>query len=330
MKRIAIMNSDDRKFIFDIAANKMRINPAIVEKDFWICYILDFLFSKSKYKDVFTFKGGTSLSKAYNVINRMSEDIDLIIDWQILGISKEEPLLERSKRQQEIYNNSLNLKAQNFIANDLKEDLLSGLKNIEGLHIEVIAEEQLVNIYYPKAYDISNTGILPCVRLEIGPLAAWSPATMKSITPYISNVIPNYNILPISVRTVSIDRTFWEKVTILHREANRPMEKKMPHRYARHYYDVYMIYKSPYFDSLVSNYDLLNKVTKFKIKFYNDNWAKYEELLSGIIKVVPPEYRLQELENDYKSMKEMLGTDAPDFAEILSSIEELEKILNKK
>ena len=100
MKRIAIMNSDDRKFIFDIAANKMRINPAIVEKDFWICYILDFLFSKSKYKDAFTFKGGTSLSKAYNVINRMSEDIDIIIDWQILGISKEEPLLERSKRQQ--------------------------------------------------------------------------------------------------------------------------------------------------------------------------------------------------------------------------------------
>ena len=140
----------------------------------------------------------------------------------------------------------------------------------------------------------------------------------------------NYNILPISVRTVSIERTFWEKVTILHREANRPMEKKMPHRYARHYYDVYMIYKSPYFDSLVSNYDLLNKVTKFKIKFYNDNWAKYEELLGGIIRVVPPEYRLQELENDYKSMKEMLGSDAPYFAEILSSIEELEKILNKK
>ena len=97
MKRIVEMSKEDKRFIFDTTALKMKIHPAIIEKDFWVCYILDFLFNYSKYKDYFTFKGGTSLSKAYNVISRMSEDIDLILDWQLLGATVNEPLEERSK-----------------------------------------------------------------------------------------------------------------------------------------------------------------------------------------------------------------------------------------
>ena len=89
MKNVVNMSKEDKRFIFDITAMNMRIHPSIIEKDFWICYILDFLFNDSKFKDYFTFKGGTSLSKAYNVISRMSEDIDLILDWQLLGASSE-------------------------------------------------------------------------------------------------------------------------------------------------------------------------------------------------------------------------------------------------
>ena len=165
------MSKEDKRFIFDTTAMNMKIHPSIIEKDFWICYILDFLFNDSKFKDYFTFKGGTSLSKAYNVISRMSEDIDIILDWQLLGVSINEPLQERSKRQQEIYNERLNNLAKEFIANELYCDLLNGLSNIDDLKIEVNKEEQLINIYYPKMYG-GNIGILPCVRLEIGPLAA--------------------------------------------------------------------------------------------------------------------------------------------------------------
>ena len=86
MKKVIEMSIEDKRFIFDTTALKMKIHPTIIEKDFWVCYILDFLFNDSKYKDYLTFKGGTSLSKAYNVISRMSEDIDLILDWQLLGI----------------------------------------------------------------------------------------------------------------------------------------------------------------------------------------------------------------------------------------------------
>ena len=135
MIKIVSMDKEDRRFVFDTAALKLKIHPAIIEKDFWICYILDYLFTKSPYKNCFTFKGGTSLSKAFDVITRMSEDIDLILDWQILGVSRNEPLEERSKRQQEIYNDNLNNLAKHFIGNELYFDLLKGFKNIDELKI---------------------------------------------------------------------------------------------------------------------------------------------------------------------------------------------------
>ena len=329
MKQIANMTNEDKRFIFYSASLKMKIHPAIIEKDFWICYILDYLFNESKYKDYFTFKGGTSLSKAYNVITRMSEDIDLILDWQLLGAKINEPLEERSKRQQELYNEKLNNLAKEFIANELYEDLSVGFKEIKDLKIEVVKEEQLINIYYPKIYDIDNAGILPCVRLEIGPLAAWTPASVMEINPYISDVIPNFTIQGTNVRTVAIERTFWEKITILHREANRPENKKMPIRYARHYYDVYQIFKSQYFNDILRKKYVLEKVTKFKIKFYNDNWAKYDDVLKGNVKISPQEVRLKELNEDYNSMKEMINGDVPSLSDIVLALNELEKIINK-
>lgn len=225
MKRITNMSKEDKRFIFDTTALKMKIHPTIIEKDFWVCYILDYLFNDSKYKNYFTFKGGTSLSKAYKVISRMSEDIDLILDWQLLGAKMSEPLEERSKRQQALYNEKLNNLAKEFISNELYKDLLNGFGDIPNLKIEVVKEEQLVNIYYPKTYDIENVGILPCVRLEIGPLAAWTPASIMEINPYICGTIPNFDVRGTKVRTVAIERTFWEKITILHREANRPEKK---------------------------------------------------------------------------------------------------------
>lgn len=329
MKKFINMSLEDKRFIFNTVALKLKKHPAIIEKDFWVCYILDFLFHDSKYKEHFVFKGGTSLSKAYNVISRMSEDIDLILDWQLLGVSRTEPLNERSKRQQDIYNKKLNNSAKDFISNELYNDLLNGLSNIDNLQIKVDKEEQIINIYYPKTYDV-NIGLLPCVRLEIGPLAEWTPFEVKKISPYLNNVsIPNFNIVGTEVRTVSIERTFWEKVTILHREANRPEDKKLPKRYARHYYDVYQIYNSKYGSKLLNNdKSILNKVTIFKIKFYNDNWAKYDDILKGNIKLIAPQYRINELYNDYVSMKEMISGEMPEFSKIIASLKELEDKLN--
>ena len=88
MRKIACLPDDDRRELFRNTADKMGLNDAIVEKDFWVCFTLDYLFHRCPWKDSITFKGGTSLSKAFNLISRFSEDIDLILDWRGLGYGK--------------------------------------------------------------------------------------------------------------------------------------------------------------------------------------------------------------------------------------------------
>ena len=91
MDRIARASTDERRLVFEAAAQRMALAPAVVEKDFWVCYTLDHLFHRSGFAESMVFKGGTSLSKAFGLIERFSEDIDLILDWRLLGYGENEP-----------------------------------------------------------------------------------------------------------------------------------------------------------------------------------------------------------------------------------------------
>ena len=101
MRNIARFSDNDRRELFRNTADKMGLNDAIVEKDFWVCFTLDYLFHRSPWKESITFKGGTSLSKAFHLISRFSEDIDLILDWRVLGYGKDEPWEKRSNTKQD-------------------------------------------------------------------------------------------------------------------------------------------------------------------------------------------------------------------------------------
>ena len=104
MDRIARASADERRLVFEAAAQRMALAPAVVEKDFWVCYALDHLFHKSGFAESMVFKGGTSLSKAFGLIERFSEDIDLILDWRLQGYGAEEPWEPRSNSAQERFN----------------------------------------------------------------------------------------------------------------------------------------------------------------------------------------------------------------------------------
>lgn len=332
MYNFALLSSKDRDFVFNAVAIKNGITKAIVEKDFWVCLTLDYLFNKSKYKDLLTFKGGTSLSKGFNLINRFSEDIDIILNWNCLGVTDDEPLLDRSNTKQDTFNRELNEKAAIFIADKLLPDLKEGLYKLLKINIDIKVDEkdnQVLNFYYPKLY--SANSILQFIRLEIGPLSELTPAEKITISPYASEVMPiAFEQKSTIVLTVSPERTFWEKATILHREANRPREKPMPIRYSRHYYDLFMMGHSVHKDKALNNCILLSKVVEFKKKFYRDNWANYDETLNKQFKLVPPNYRLIELEKDYEQMQEMLFGNIPTFDEILKYLKNLENEINNK
>lgn len=149
-------------------------------------------------------------------------------------------------------------------------ETIKDLQNILSYPIECYIEEtdpQTVVFAYSRSFE--DHSILPVIRLEIGVLAAWTPAAVKPITPYAATQYPKLFSKPTTdILTVLPERTFWEKVTILHREANRPEDKTFPARYSRHYYDLYCMANSPVKEAAFRNLELLEKVVLFKEKFY--------------------------------------------------------------
>ncbi len=127
MRDIARRPEKDRSELFRATSQAMRVHEAIVEKDFWVCWILDYLFHDNPWKDRLVFKGGTSLSKAFGAIERFSEDIDLILDWKLLGYSDAEPWEDRSVTKQDGFGKEANRKASEFLSKDfvfaLRRDL---------------------------------------------------------------------------------------------------------------------------------------------------------------------------------------------------------------
>lgn len=331
MYRIAKVLNEERQILFRNTSQKIGIHEAIVEKDFWVCFMLDYLFHRCKWKEAFTFKGGTSLSKCYSLINRFSEDIDLILDWRVLGYTLNEPWETRSNTQQDRFNKEANEKAEVFLRNELLPVLQADLVEILGENFTLYIDEtdrQTICFAYPKIF--TNDGILQIIRLEIGALAAWTPSKEKVIKPYVAEMYPNvFKQSDTTILTAAAERTFWEKVTILHHEANRPEHLSMPKRYSRHYYDLYCIAKSENKQMAYENIDLLKKVVEFKMKFYPRKWAKYEEAVPGMIKLLPPAYRYADLKSDYKSMSEMMFGEYPTFDELMTFIKELEKEINE-
>lgn len=167
------------------------------------------------------------------------------------------------------------------------------------------------------------------IRLEIGALAAWTPAKQAIIRPYVSEYYPAvFEQEDTSILTVAPERTFWEKVTIQHHEANRPEHLEMPQRYSRHNYDLYRIAATSVKETAFSQLDLLKKVVEFKMKFYPRAWAKYPKAVPGTLKLMPPEYRLATLKVDYESMKDMLYGDVPTFSSVINMVQKLEKEIN--
>ena len=331
MYSIAKLSPKERNLLFSKFALERGINISIVEKDFWVTLMLDYLFHKSSYRDFFIFKGGTSLSKCFNIINRFSEDIDLILKWNIL--TDDDPNKVRSKNQQDKYNKNINIKAQEFIRDKLKPEMVKDFRAILGLEPDIYIEEdepQVLNFNYPRIRSNSMSGLLHSIRLEIGPLAALSPTKDVEISPMIARLqVPNLNIPSTIIKTVSPERTFWEKVLILNQEAHRSDEKDVPARYSRHYYDVYKISLTKYKEKAYKDIDLLNNIREFKKKFYPSSWAGYDLAKPGTFQLIPSKKHINELTKDYLSMQEMINDKTHiNFKELLENIKSIEEEIN--
>lgn len=331
MHRLARLPQEERADALVAAAREKNLHPAIVEKDFWVCWTLDYLFSESSFKDSFAFKGGTSLSKGFGLIERFSEDIDLIFDWRLLGYTVDEPWEKRSNTKQDAFVAKINRDAARFLEEELMPEMQAYLneQHISGGSLVIDpGDSQTLRFFYPQSF--TDSSILQEIRLETGALAAWTPTTVARISPYIAEEFPDaFEKQNVPVRTVSPERTFWEKATILHKEAFRT-NGRFPSRYSRHYYDLFKLAQSEVKQRALDNTDLLKSVVDFKMTFWRSNAARYDLCAPKTLRLMPPEKALALIERDYAAMRNMIFGDAPDFEQMMSGILHLQEEINAK
>lgn len=329
MNQFLQSSKEEQMLVFENTSERLGVSSGIVEKDFWVCYILDYLFNRFEYRNNIYFKGGTSLSKVYKLIERFSEDIDLALDWQALGYSKDEPYLERSNRQQELFNKRVNDDTVVLINEiwipQMKKDLKHQLG--DGFKLEVDTyDAQTISFRYPQLFE--DNSILQEIRIEIGALAEPIPSELNTVSSYIAQQFPGiFDSVTINLKSVNPLRTFFEKLLILHREAHR-LNGNYPTRYSRHYYDVYQMLKTELRNESLNNIELFADVVEFKKKFYPSNWARYDDFYGGGIRLIPSSKAIAIFTEDYSYMQGMIFGDTPTFETILDTLAQYNGELN--
>ena len=331
MEKVAKLTNEERNELFRATAAKKGVTEALIEKDFWVCLLLKTIFENEELKKILIFKGGTSLSKCYSLINRFSEDVDLILDWECLGITDEEAWKERSNTQQDKFNIGIDELGKTYIAKSILPQLDKILKEKIGEKVSLVIDENDGNniiANYPASF--ADEYLLNYTKLEIGPRASRTPKNSISICSYAGEEYPQLFDKPdFFVNVIKSERTFWEKATILHQIASVAEAKPIPPRYSRHYYDLFQMSFTSVKASALSDTDLLRQVKDFKMKFYRSSSAKYELANPGTLKLLPSDQKWQKLNEDYKNMKEMIFGTVPEFNAIKTALEKLEQEINQ-
>ena len=318
MDEFARRDDDDRLAFINETAARRDVTPIIIEKDFWVCWTLRRLMSVPVLADNLTFKGGTSLSKAYGIIERFSEDIDLTIGRNAPMIIDTKPPMEDdiSGKERERRTKALKAAAQRYVQEialpALSNAISVALGTSDGWSVLIDPEDQDVQtvlFQYPRllnyggGYGVGKFGegedgyIRPRIKLEFGARGETEPSESKSIISYLAQEFPDE--LPdatVSVATLSVERTFWEKVTILH--ALHHGSKLLPEM-SRHYYDTAMLTEKGIDDAAMKAPDLLARVVLNKSLMFADKRASYDTATLGSLRLLPTEELRERLRADY-------------------------------
>jgi hypothetical protein len=183
--------------------------------------------------------------------------------------------------------------------------------------------------HYPTSQPAEFEYLKRSVKLEFGSLTDQQPTGRHPIRPWVAEVLPEaFPDWRCEVVALGVERSFWEKATILHTEYHRPTDKPTPDRFSRHYADTAALAKHPAAKSALDRHDIRNRVVEWKSQFFGSSWANYENAKPGTLRLVPPTERLPALRRDYHAMRDMYLSDPASFDEILSTLADLEARIN--
>lgn len=345
MDEFARRSARDRRAFIEEAASRRDLTPIIIEKDFWVCWTLRRLTTTPELKGHVTFKGGTSLSKAYGIIQRFSEDIDLTVRRDAPLIDEVAPPMEAgiSGKERERRTKALKTAAQAYVDTvampALTKAIEVALGTAEGWSVELDPEDKQTLLFnYPRTSgwgnnwgsawggDVGTGYIKPRIKLEYGARGEPEPFEERVIVPYLAeefpDELPNAETL---VPTLSIVRTYWEKATLLHALHHKGVLRE---GLSRHYYDLVMLDRAGITVEALAQPELLAAVVRNKNLMFADNAASYDTAVIGQLQLFPTGMT-EALASDYNAMADMFMAQPPSLPELVEAIADLEKRLNE-
>lgn len=325
------LSSSEQNKILHVIFQELGKSPQILEKDIWICWTLEKLFSMPNAHPM-AFKGGTSLSKIFNIIERFSEDVDITIDYKSFNTDDPfEPNTSNTKRKK--ISDQLKLFLKEYVTNEIAPYLKFCIQNefAKPIKIEVSDDGEKLNIHYPSVCENKMPYIKSYVFIEFGARNVTEPSAIHTVQPNIASHVKELNLPCAQVNVLNPERTFWEKATLIHVECNRGKFKENAQRLSRHWYDLVMIQQSQFGQTAIQNKALLTEVVNHKKAFFNESHANYDHCLQGKFNLIPTGEQLVQLQLDYEKMiaSNMFYGKVKPFNEIILITKSLLKTLER-
>lgn len=284
------------------------------------------------YAGHFSFKGGTNLSKCWNLINRMSEDVDIAIDREFLGFSGK---LSKTQISDKLRRASCSFVRENLqhdlkkhlVANGIKADRFTVNVNITPI---TTTDPEVIEIAYESDFQ-DNNYIRPKVIIEVSGRSMNEPVTPVMLRSFIDTVFTDapFTEKPFEVRAVVPERTFLEKIFLLHEEFAKPEEIVRTERMSRHIYDISQIMDTPIAERALNDKSLYDSVIEHRRIFIGLKGFDYSSLRPKTLQIVPPPNIIELWRNDYEIMQEnMIYGDSLPFDELIEKIQKLNNKIN--
>ncbi len=335
MNIMATLPVEERRALFNETGARMGLPPFHIEKDFWVCWTLAVLFGDPQVAPHLTFRGGTSLSKGWALIERFSEDIDLAMARAWFGAMKDPAgkgivSAERGRRLQDLRHECRRMITQ--VLCPVIEKAAATLKEPMKIEVEPLEKARdpfCIHLHYPQTgLDAPAAYNRAAVKIELSGRAEGWPMEDREIVPYAAAQFPNIDAdAKCRLSCVRPERTFWEKAALVHEQNVRPGGPTLAPRQARHLYDLMRLWVGV--DTGNGFRGLWDGVVSHRKCYFDYKWVDYESLTPDKLQIIPPETRLAEWRADYGAMQAMFYGQPPAFEQIVSSLQVIQEAISK-
>jgi hypothetical protein len=333
-------NDEDRRDLFLATAARMGTPVQNVEKDFWVCWVLDALFNGlPEGSPRLLFKGGTSLSKAFGLIARFSEDIDITVFRADIGEPAEAADLEAlSGKKRRARLDRILAASQRYIAEQMAprlHEIAEVVTPVDRFRVEIDPDDrdrQTLLFWYPEVTATEDGYIRSVVKIEAGAKSALDPHEATAVKPYIADDLPDLDLSVQNVTTVNPERTFWDKIIILHGLRQwydrRGELRHGGQRVSRHYYDVIQLLKHPDATRWLSDYALAADCALHASLFFGSADLGLDSASHGTFTLSPADGMYDALVRDYTAMGGMVFGNLPSINDVFEVVHDVEERLN--